>query len=290
MQFCPDRETMRSTRVSVPEHHRSHPNISRKAAVATPNHLERNQHVSYHYRVHTSVLHGVTQFVSTAYKLSHWDNETGNVITTLFNFVFGVWFALEVSNYRNFLSVDHYSRLLFYSFSAIGLGIVTALYHATLSYPPFYNTAQAIDLVAINFSSLGVIACRQIPGMSLPQLDQISEVAMFGSVLGVMSIVFCAQLALRRESPLYLMGFNFLPVGILISEYFLVCKNWFAFLSMGIGLVLFVLKVPERVSRSGRFDRFGQSHQLWHMAATITLSLYGIDALHAATKVSMANV
>jgi predicted membrane channel-forming protein YqfA (hemolysin III family) len=282
----------------VPEHHRSHPTISR--AGRRPPHAGKNAHVAYHYRVHTSVRHSISDFASHVHVIGRWSNETGNVLTALLNCAFGAWLAAEVYFRSGSIAPEDCSRLYFYAFSAASLGLCVAFYHATNSFPPFYDVASAIDLASINLTSLGVSSCRHIRGMGMEGLGSAARAQARESVPAVttthfavfivMMTAFVTRLAIRRESPLALLAFNFTPVVVLISEYYLVRKDsesphaWTAAACLTIGVILFVFKVPERFAKSGRFDRFGQSHQWWHLTVAATIALYGADALLCAQQ------
>lgn len=94
-------------------------------------------------------------------------------------------------------------------------------------------------------------------------LNSINKAILFTS-FGVSVLIPTAGLAFWKD-PRYTLEPNLLPY------------SWAA-LAYIIGMIIFVTKVPERYSKSGRYDFFGSSHQIFHVLVLLGIGITFYDS------------
>ena len=157
-----DHETGRVP-VQHPTHHRAHPALLAQAGGKPPPHTLKNKYVHFHFRVHKSTGHSLRDVVDNCLYYSRWTNETLNVLTGAIPCVIGLWLAGSAAVVDT--QPEHRWRISVLAAAVFVNGVCTALYHAAASVPAWFVRGSALDLAGIVIVCIGLLACRQIPGM-----------------------------------------------------------------------------------------------------------------------------
>lgn len=147
-----------------PPHHRAHPDLLRAANGTPPPHTLKNVHIVYHFRVHETAAHSLWDVASHCFAFSRWSNETANVLTGAIPCVIALWLTGVIASIPG-IRPEHRWRLGVYAAAVFANGVATTLYHAAASVPALFVRASALDLAGIIVVCVGLLACRQIPGM-----------------------------------------------------------------------------------------------------------------------------
>ncbi|KAG0372910.1 hypothetical protein BGX24_012426 [Mortierella sp. AD032] len=192
--------------------------------------------------------------------------------TTLYDHAVFLFFFVAASEclisstlYHTFLCHSHLTVMrCAATFDYIGIGVlITASVMATLHYGFFCDTAERWTFGSFSFG-MGIIGCiiPFYPKFDLPSFRYFRIFIFLG-------------MACSGIIPLTYAGFNkgWLNTWTFIAPF---CKSGIAYLT---GLVFYGHRFPEK-QFPGWFDRWGHSHQLWHVAVVAGIYYHYLAMAH----------
>ncbi|KAJ6244635.1 adiponectin receptor protein [Anaeramoeba flamelloides] len=248
-----------------------------------PSSLGNYKYINKGYRVNFSV----PLCFKTA--LLHAHNETINIWThfiglVIFLVLFIITFQLE--------SVKKAERSAKVCIAIYLVGSVLCFFSST-TFHIFNCSSNRIRNIVLRMDLSGVsimIATTAIPLMDFGFQKSRTFQIIYTIILGAYSIIMILLFWLKKETvtsiPLRLMlliGMSIIAFGPLVHAFFILPKDlaldflWrigILYLLYGIGVLFYILNIPERWSKTGKFDIIGSSHQTWHIFVFIS-AIYG---------------